>query len=120
MKLIGKFTFDSAHHIEDTKHLLTKKCAEPHGHTYHLTVKFELAMLKEFYSRDFVDFQLIKDTMEVIIFKYDHRDVSKHWSLHTAEQIAQDIKNGLMARYKCNPNDITIELFETDKWGIEC
>lgn len=68
MIIYKQFTFDSAHFLPNvpTGH----KCREMHGHTYHLTLHIEGAVLdKEGWVLDFGD---IKTIMKPIIDALDH------------------------------------------------
>lgn len=119
MQLVGKFTFDSAHFIEDSDDLLTKKCAEEHGHTYHLELRINMEDLQNFYKKDFIDFALIKDMMKTVLAKYDHKNISKLYNLHTAEQIAFALRKDISHFYS-GLVGMELILFETDNWGVSC
>lgn len=120
MLLIGKFSFDSAHYIQDSEDLLTKKCAREHGHIYKAEIKLDLNMLKNFYGRQFIDFALIKQVIKEITDPIDHVNVSKKFCLHTAVDITNYLKLLFVNYFKCNNSDITLTIFETEKWGVEC
>ncbi len=121
MFLIYRTSFDSAHQIPDTEELLTKKCANKHGHTYHLKLFLDVDLMKAFYMKNFVDFELIKQTVNFILEKYDHKDITELYKLHTVEDIAEDLMNRLRSHYGANSEvEIRFELFETDKFGVSC
>jgi len=129
MRLICRTSIDCAHNIEDSDELLTKKCAEEHGHTYNIEVKLPLELLAKFYEVSFVDFQLIKqDIVDKIIGAYDHQNITKKFKIHTVEELAYAIKKQILAFYWSrtgfgilhNPDElITVTIFETAKWGVE-
>lgn len=122
MLLIGKFSFDSAHFIKDSDELLTKKCAELHGHSYHGEVRIDLGLLQRHFQRKFVDFELVKRSIDNVVSKYDHKNISDLFKLHTVEDIAFALLFDFENYFCCppNPKAIFLTLFETDKWGVQC
>lgn len=68
-----KHFFDAAHQLKDTPELVTKQCANLHGHTY--------AVIAEIKSKDdnvnsagmVIDFKAVKQ----VIDKFDHRYINE-------------------------------------------
>ena len=120
MWLIGRFKTDTAHQIRNTRYLLTKKCANDHGHTYHIEFRIPLALLQKHYRRKFVDFHLIKrDVVEPLEDLYDHNDITAEYGISTVEQYANEIKLLIMMTYDLSKYHVYVQVFETDKWGVE-
>lgn len=87
--------FDAAHQLSDSKDLLTKKCAQLHGHTYHAIISIHAPDNAR--HGMVVDFKKIKDCVND---KLDHRFVNDVFTHEykkippeaTAENIALYIK----------------------------
>jgi 6-pyruvoyltetrahydropterin/6-carboxytetrahydropterin synthase len=69
MIIYKQFTFDSAHFLPNVPE--GHKCREMHGHTYHLTIFAEGALLEpEGWVLDFTDLKLV---VKPIIEQLDHK-----------------------------------------------
>lgn len=62
--------FEAAHQLPDTEDLITKGCANLHGHTYHIEVGIEAS--KNTRNGMVVDFKAIKDIINIL----DHRFIN--------------------------------------------
>ncbi|MCK5600915.1 6-carboxytetrahydropterin synthase [Candidatus Pacearchaeota archaeon] len=120
MKLIYKTSIDCGHSIPDTPELLTKKCAQQHGHTYNMEFSFDLPSLKRYFKKDFVDFQLVKDMVHEIVDKYDHKMLNE-FNIFTVEQLCLIVKAQIVTKLKYqNDAAVGLRVFETAKYGVEC
>ena len=118
MELIQKFSIDCAHHIQDSDELITKRCANTHGHTYHITVRLDNNMIMSFYKvKRFVDFSLIKDDIKKILNEYDHQDITEKFGITTVENFTEAIFKDIVQLYECDYNRIKLEIMETDNSG---
>ncbi len=113
MLIYKQFTFDSAHFLPNVPD--GHKCREMHGHTYHLTLYIEGAVLdKEGWVLDFGD---IKALMKPVLDTLDHHLLNNIPGLEnpTAELLSvwiwNKVKPGLPALKR-------IELKETPTSGI--
>ena len=120
MELVIRKSIDCAHYIPDSKDLLTKKCANLHGHTYNIEIAISLEVLQTYYKRKFVDFALVGGAISTITNNLDHKDISKEFGLYTVEDVAKKIKDTLVALYNCRYQQVKVEIFETAKYGIRC
>uniref|UniRef100_A0A6M3LK89 Putative 6-Pyruvoyl tetrahydrobiopterin synthase n=1 Tax=viral metagenome TaxID=1070528 RepID=A0A6M3LK89_9ZZZZ len=81
-KLQKTYSFSSAHHLKDTKSLVSKKCLKNHGHEWHIKVEI---ITKELVDDMVVDFGRIKDIINLL----DHKDLNEVLTFNpTAENIA--------------------------------
>lgn len=120
MNLIYKTSIDCAHSIPDTQELITKKCATQHGHTYNFEIFVNLSELKKFAKVGFFDFALLKEIVESILSDYDHKDLSI-FGINTVEQLCLMIKARMKQRLSWQDDKfITVRVFETAKYGVEC
>lgn len=127
MRLICRTSIDCGHHIADCAELLTKKCAQSHGHTYNFEIRLEIDILKRYYAVNFVDFELLKrDVVNHILGKYDHKNITEVFNIYTVEQFAVEVKSDILKFYAPAFNDVMdsemfcqLEIFETVKWGVE-
>lgn len=123
MKLIYKTSIDCAHSIPDSPDLITKKCARQHGHTYNMEFSFDLPSLKKYLTKkedSFIDFAVIKDLVQEVVDKYDHQSLNQ-FNIFTVEQLCLMVKAQLVTKLKYqNDNAITLRIFETAKYGVEC
>lgn len=120
MNLLYKTSIDCGHNIEDSEELITKKCAEPHGHTYNLEFSISLSALREATVRTFVDFALIKEPIERILSKYDHHNITEKFGLSTVEELAEQIRIDSCLELKISTHYMKLRVFETAKFGVEC
>lgn len=120
MNLLYKTSIDCGHRIEDSDDLITKKCAEPHGHTYNLEFTISLDALKIRFGRTFVDFALLKNPIETALSNYDHHDITEKYGLHTVEELAVRIKYDVAEELDILPAVMKLRVFETAKYGVEC
>lgn len=92
-KLIVNRFFDASHQLPDSEDLVTKACAQYHGHTYLARVTFESE--KNDRHGMVVDFKAIKNVIDLL----DHRFINDIFSKYpeflgvppTAENIARFI-----------------------------
>ena len=85
--------FDAAHQLHDSDDLVTKKCANLHGHTYKVIVEMDALTLNK--AGMVMDFARIKEVIDVLDHKFIN-DVfkEKHWNKEsTAENIAEFLYN---------------------------
>jgi 6-pyruvoyl-tetrahydropterin synthase len=101
LQRIYKAAFESGHFIEGHP-----KCGVQHGHSYHLTVCLN-GDSQTWY--DFADMK--KEIDDLINESYDHRFLGNK----TAESIAEEIVHTL----KLKNFGGSLELFETDKFGVK-
>lgn len=73
--------FDASHQLPDTDDLLTKGCANLHGHTYAVKVKVEGENKNH---GMIVDFKMIKQTID----KLDHQHINDYIEIPTSENIS--------------------------------
>lgn len=101
--------FDAAHQLTDSDDLVTKQCAQLHGHTYAVIVEAQAGELNR--AGMVIDFKAIKSVIDV----FDHRfinDVLKE--LHyaplqpTAENIAQVLYELLTDNLKINVKKVSV------------
>ena len=71
MKLTIRHFFDAAHQLPDTEHLITKGCANLHGHTYAVKIEFD-GDSKDLKGGMVVDFKGIKNIVDIL----DHRFIN--------------------------------------------
>ena len=92
-KLEKTYSFSSAHHLEDTPSLITKKCLGVHGHRWVVKVSIEAFTLVD----DMViDFGAIKE----IITLLDHKDLNEVFKFNpTAENISQFLWRSISALF---------------------
>lgn len=101
MRLEVQHYFDAGHQLSDSDLLVTKACANLHGHTYKVKVLAESELNS---AGMVVDFKAIKQ----IIDRLDHRfinDVFKEYNLDfeaTSENISIAIYNWLKEELKIN------------------
>lgn len=91
MKLKVRHYFDAAHKLEDTKDLVTKECANLHGHTYAVIVEAENKLLNS--AGMVIDFKAIKQAIDILDHTYIN-NVFNNYDLDiqpTAENIAMFI-----------------------------
>lgn len=119
LNLIYKTSIDCAHKIPDTPELITKKCAEPHGHTYNFEFLIALEELKKSFNVSFVDFALLKEQVEKVLIIYDHHNLGD-WKINTVEDLLGHIHNELSNNMKIPSTSLHIKIFETAKYGVEC
>jgi 6-pyruvoyltetrahydropterin/6-carboxytetrahydropterin synthase len=113
MIIYKQFTFDSAHFLPNVPE--GHKCREMHGHTYHLTIFAEGALLEpEGWVLDFTDLKLV---VKPIIEQLDHKLLNNIQGLEnpTSEVLVtwlwKQIKPSLQALKR-------IELKETPTSGV--
>lgn len=66
-KIIVKQFIDAAHKLTNSKELLTKKCADLHGHTYHVIIEIEASLNG---AEMVVDFKAVKNIINELDHKY--------------------------------------------------
>ena len=100
LQRIYKAAFEAGHFIKGHP-----KCGVQHGHSYHLTICLDGD------SDKWYDFADLKNEVDHLInTRFDHKFLGDK----TAESIAEDIVNEL----KLKEWGGSLELFETDKYGI--
>jgi len=120
VRLIYKASIDCAHLIKDGPDLITKKCAEEHGHTYNFEFSYDAAAIKAFYKKnEFLDFALVKELTQGVLDKYDHKNITKLFEIHTVEDFAIKVKNEILKEMQCGVSALTVRVFETAKYGVE-
>jgi len=108
--------FETAHQLTDS---YSKECQNIHGHSYKAEVTFEGEVHEE--TGMIVDFKFIKESLEPVLDKYDHKFFTKetYGKNPTAENMAWDIFNII----KNNPNVgillTKVKLWETETCAIE-
>jgi 6-pyruvoyltetrahydropterin/6-carboxytetrahydropterin synthase len=82
------FRFETAHQLTDS---YSKECQEIHGHSYKCEVTFEGPI--DPVTGMVIDFKLVKEIVDPIIKKYDHKFFTKesYCKNPTAENMAEDI-----------------------------
>ena len=118
MELVIRKSIDCAHYIPDSEDLLTKKCANLHGHTYNIEIAIDLGILQEHYKRKFVDFSLVGGDISSVVNNLDHQNISEKFKLYTVEDVLNKIKETLKLLYNCQGQYIKITIFETAKFGV--
>lgn len=104
MKIIKKFSFDSAHQLwndewsDEENRDVYGKCTNLHGHTYHLSVVISGDAKKTGMVMNFRDLsQIVKEN---VIARYDHQYLNELDEFKdrptTSENIAQEIYNRLL------------------------
>lgn len=94
MKLFYRHFFDASHQLPDSDFLITKKCANLHGHTYAVDVEIET---EELNAGMIIDFSAVKQTVDIL----DHQHINTVFSQHgyhvpsTAENIALFLKKNI-------------------------
>lgn len=120
VKLIYRTSIDCGHSIEDGPDLITKKCANEHGHTYNFEFEYDANFLKAFYKKkNFLDFALVKELTHEVLDRYDHKNITKEFEIHTVEEFALKIKKELITKLICGESVVKIRVFETAKYGVE-
>lgn len=103
MKLTYEHYIDSAHQLKDTEWLVTKKCANLHGHTYKIIVEIETEEMLP--NGMIVDFSTIKQTLDVLDHKYINdvfadedigyeptaENISRYYTDKIADSMIQDL-----------------------------
>ena len=102
MKRIYKTYFHAAHHIEGHP-----RCGFTHGHTYHVEVVVD--------QKDWVDFHVIRTKVELVLSRYDHKDLGAMTCEELAERILEDLKRDAFP----NAKSIRLRVFETPEFGVE-
>lgn len=121
MRLFYKTSIDCGHSIEDGPDLITKKCANEHGHTYNFEFDFDGDFLKAFFKKkDFLDFALVKGLVEDELNKYDHKNITKEFEIHTVEELALKVKNNILKEIIGGTSTVWVTCFETAKYGVKC
>lgn len=111
MKLIKKFTFDSAHHLPNYK----GKCKQLHGHTYHLEVIVEGIVNPD--TGMIVDFAYLKYIVISKALDYlDHKLLNDVIENPTAENIILWIKKMIERDIE---GTLTLRLWETPDSYVE-
>ena len=111
MKIIKKFSFDSAHYLPNYK----GKCKQLHGHTYHLEVIIEGEINSD--TGMIMDFAKLKYIVNSkAINALDHKLLNDIMEIPTAENIVTWIKNQIV---KDIPGIVTLKLWETDDSYVE-
>ena len=95
-----RHSFDASHQLPDDDLLITKACANPHGHTYH--VEMEITANEVNRLGMVVDFKFVKNLINDWL---DHKDINtvfrNYWDARpsTAENIARFIYHRLQADF---------------------
>jgi 6-pyruvoyltetrahydropterin/6-carboxytetrahydropterin synthase len=111
MKIIKRFSFDSAHYLPN----YVGKCKQLHGHTYHLEVIIDGEVNPDTgMVLDFAKIKLIVKTKVIDIL--DHKLLNDVIEIPTAENIAFWIKEKII---KDLPGTVTLRLWETDNSYVE-
>lgn len=111
MKATIRCFFDAAHQLHDSEHLVTKKCANLHGHTY--AVEVELIGPNVRHGM-ILDFKAVKN----IVDEFDHRflndvfDSRGYQDETTAENIAIAIKKHILTDYPDFVDNIMVSVCE--------
>jgi len=105
-KIEVKRFFDAAHQLPDSEDLITKKCANLHGHTYHVKVSISGPNDR---AGMVLDFSGVKQIIDILDHRYIN-DVFKEdvdWANvpSTAENIAQYIYERIKLQY----DDLVVE-----------
>lgn len=102
MKIYLRHYFDASHQLPDTEHLLTKGCANLHGHTYAVKVWVEGDNKN---SGMVVDFKMIKQTIDEL----DHQHLNNYMKIPTSENISiflWDRLNGVLKPHGAKVTEI--------------
>lgn len=112
-------TFEAAHHLEN----YDGKCSFTHGHSYKLEVTFvggvNLQNAKSYnYATEAMvcDFSCLKKLIkDVVVDKYDHKDLNMFFDQPTAEVMAIEIFDVLKRNIgKSNYSVYSVKLWETE------
>ncbi len=126
MKLLYKVELSCGHSIPDCTELITKKCAQPHGHNYQVEITVPINE-----NIGFFDFARLKEIAWRVFGLYDHKNISNEYGIHTAEQFVKVLQNELMKEFKpfltikeINPGysewePIVVKLWETSNSGAQ-
>lgn len=106
--------FDSAHQLKDSENLITKKCANLHGHTYLAVVNLHAI------SNDFDGMVMDFSGIKAVIDKLDHqfinnifeKDIDFHDKPTTAENIALWIWQEVMKDFGSRITKLTVSIYE--------
>jgi 6-pyruvoyl-tetrahydropterin synthase len=121
VRLLYKTSIDCGHRIEDSPDLVTKKCANEHGHTYNFEFDFDGEFLKSFFKKEkFLDFAFVKELVEDELKKYDHKNITKEFEIHTVEELAQKVKDNILKEVAGGTTVCWVTVFETAKYGVKC
>lgn len=109
--------FETAHQLTDS---YSKECQTIHGHSYKCEVTFEGEI--ETKTGMVMDFKLIKEVLQPVVKKYDHKFFTKETFNRenpTAENMAMDIFN--MVRFGVKPGILIkrVRLWETDTCFVD-
>ena len=110
MIIAKHFEFEAAHQLPDIE--CYGKCKNLHGHTYKLIVEVNGEVNELGWVINFKD--LKKIIHEQVIEKYDHTFLNDFFTVSTAENIVNKIKEDIeieVSRYGCTLYSIT--LYET-------
>lgn len=109
-----KGSFEAAHFLPEYR----GSCNHLHGHTYHYVFNFK----GETEANGMViDFKILEQIVKAVIEKYDHQLLNEFIPNPTAENIAQSIFD-IFKKYNTLNDKInlkSLELWETDKYGVE-
>lgn len=94
MRVVKEISFDCAHILP----FYDGKCARLHGHTYRLWVGVEGQVDPE--TGMVVDFKDVKKILESVVDQFDHWDASDTLENPTAENMANHLMKGLLARWE--------------------
>jgi 6-pyruvoyl-tetrahydropterin synthase len=120
VRLLYKTSIVCGHFIKDGPDLITKKCANEHGHTYNFEFSFDADFLKAFFHKEkFLDFALVKELVEKELNKYDHKNITKEFEIHTVEELAIKVKNSILKEIVGGVSVVWVRVFETAKYGVE-
>lgn len=92
--------FDAAHQLPDNEHLLTKQCANLHGHTYHVIVRVTNSVNVR--NGMVVDFKGIKNIIDIFDHKFINDEFKKlgYNDPPTAENIARVLYTQIAEAYE--------------------
>jgi 6-pyruvoyltetrahydropterin/6-carboxytetrahydropterin synthase len=111
MKIIKRFSFDSAHFLPN----YVGKCKQLHGHTYHLEVILEGEPNPD--TGMILDFAKLKQIVSIkVLDVLDHKLLNDVIEIPTAENIAIWIKERIINDL---PGIIMLRLWETDDSYVE-
>jgi 6-pyruvoyltetrahydropterin/6-carboxytetrahydropterin synthase len=111
MKIIKKFSFDSAHYLPNYE----GKCKQLHGHTYHLEIIIEGEINPDTgMVLDFAKLKHIVKTKAIDIL--DHKLLNDLIEIPTAENIALWIRDRISKEL---PGSLSLRLWETDDSYVE-
>lgn len=83
-----KTEISSSHHLPDTPELCTKKCHNPHGHNYLISIAIAGEINR---AGMIIDYGFIKHIIDTL----DHQDLNDYVTPSTAEEIAQYLYEGI-------------------------